>query len=59
MILGREFCGVVREKGKSVRANIQIGDKIWGVVSPHMAGSFAEYVVVNQYTVRLKNRFMF
>lgn len=53
LILGREFCGVVVAKGSSVRADIQIGDKVWGVISPHMPGSIAEYVVVDQLTVRL------
>lgn len=52
LILGREFCGVVRGKGKSVRADIQIGDKVWGVVPPHRSGSLAELVVVDQHTVR-------
>lgn len=52
LILGREFCGVVRAKGKSVRDDIQIGDKVWGVVPPHKPGSIAEYVVVDQSTVR-------
>lgn len=52
LILGREFCGVVRAKGKSVRDDIQIGEKVWGVVPPHKPGSIAEYVVVDQTTVR-------
>lgn len=52
LVLGREFCGVVRDKGKSVRADIQIGQKVWGVVPPHRHGSIAEFVVVDQYTVR-------
>lgn len=53
LILGREFCGVVRAKGKSVRDEIQIGDKVWGVVSPHQQGSIAEYVVVDQLFVSI------
>lgn len=53
LVLGREFCGVVKDKGKSVRGDIQIGDKVWGVVPPHLSGSIAEYVVVHQNTVRL------
>lgn len=52
LILGREFCGVVKERGKKVRDDIQIGDKVWGLVSPNRPGSQAEYVVVDQTTVR-------
>lgn len=51
MIVGREFCGVVRAKGKLVRPDIQIGDKVWGVVLPQKPGTFAQYVVVDQFTV--------
>lgn len=51
LILGREFCGVVKARGKKVRDDIQIGDKVWGVVSPQRPGSQAEYVVVDQSTV--------
>ncbi|XP_031629544.1 reticulon-4-interacting protein 1 homolog, mitochondrial-like isoform X2 [Contarinia nasturtii] len=54
LISGREFCGVVKEKGKSVRDDIQIGSKVWGLVPAHMPGSLAEYVVVNQNTITLK-----
>ncbi|XP_055297425.1 reticulon-4-interacting protein 1 homolog, mitochondrial-like [Sitodiplosis mosellana] len=54
LILGREFCGVVRAKGQSVRADIQIGDKVWGVVPPHQPGSIAEYVVVDQSVITRK-----
>lgn len=56
LILGREFCGVVKAKGKSVRPGIQIGDKVWGVVPPQRSGSIAEYVVVHQNTVRLRDK---
>lgn len=53
LVLGREFCGVVRGRGMSVRADIQIGDEVWGVIPAHLTGTFAEYVVVNQNTVNL------
>lgn len=52
MIPGREFCGVVKRKGKSVRDEIQVGTKVWGVVPAHIHGSIAQYVVVNENTVR-------
>lgn len=51
LILGREFCGVVKERGQNVRDDIQIGDKVWGLATPHHPGSHAEYVVVDQNTV--------
>lgn len=52
LTLGRDFCGVVTRKGMSVRENIQIGDKVWGVVPPHRSGCHAEYVVVDESCVR-------
>lgn len=54
LILGREFSGIVKAKGKSVRKNIQVGDKVFGIVPTHQPGSLAEYVVVDQNTVRHK-----
>lgn len=48
LTLGRDFCGIVKEKGQSVNQNIQIGDKVWGVIEPHQVGAHAEYVVVDQ-----------
>lgn len=55
LILGREFCGVVIAKGQKVRDDIQVGEKVWGVVSPQSPGSQAEFVVVNQSTVSFRN----
>lgn len=52
LILGREFCGVVKDLGDEVRTDIQIGDKVWGLVPIHMQGSHAQYVVVGESTVR-------
>ncbi|XP_055297424.1 reticulon-4-interacting protein 1, mitochondrial-like [Sitodiplosis mosellana] len=51
LILGREFSGVVKAKGKSVRKNIQVGDKVFGIVPTHQPGSLAEYVIVDQKTI--------
>lgn len=51
LILGREFCGIVKGKGSKVRDDIRIGDKVWGLVSPQRPGAHAEYVVVDQSTV--------
>lgn len=38
----------------SVREDIQIGDKVWGVVPPHKSGCHAEYVVVDESCVRIQ-----
>lgn len=56
LILGREFCGIVRGKGSKVREDIEIGDKVWGVVSPQRPGAHAEYVLVDQSTVSQKSQ---
>lgn len=56
LILGREFCGIVKEKGHKVRDDIQIGDKVFGLVSLQRPGAQAEYVVVDQSVVGHKNR---
>lgn len=59
LILGREFTGVVKGRGSKVRADIQIGDKVWGIVPNQRPGSQAEYVVVDQSTVSNKTRHIF
>lgn len=46
LVLGREFCGSVKEMGDTVRSEIQIGDKVWGVIPPHQSGSHAEYIII-------------
>lgn len=55
LTLGRDFCGVVTRKGMSVREDIQIGDKVWGVVPPHRSGCHAEYVVVDESCVSIES----
>lgn len=54
LILGREFSGIVKEKGAKVRENIQIGDKVFGLIALQRPGAHAEYVVVDQSTVSPK-----
>lgn len=56
LILGREFSGIVKEKGAKVREDIQIGDKVWGLISLERPGAHAEYVVVDQSTVSSQNQ---
>lgn len=53
LTLGRDFCGVVTRKGMGVRANIQIGDVVWGVVPLHRNGCHAEYVAVDASCVSI------
>lgn len=38
----------------SVREDIRVGDKVWGVVPPHRSGCHAEYVVVDESCVSHK-----
>lgn len=54
--LGRDFVGIVKAKGKRVNDNIEIGDKVWGVIEPHQVGALAEYIVVDQKYVSLQLR---
>lgn len=51
LTLGREFSGVVVQKGMGVNSSLQMGDEVWGVVQPHKSGSHAEYVVVPSFCV--------
>lgn len=37
----------------SVREDIQVGDKVWGVVPLHRSGSHAEYVLIDENCVRI------
>lgn len=45
--LGRDFAGVVVQKGMSVKEKFEIGDKIWGVVPVHKTGCHADYVALD------------
>lgn len=51
LTLGRDFSGVVKRRGMSVREEIQIGDEVWGVVPLHRSGCHAEYVSVDEHCV--------
>lgn len=54
LTLGREFSGVVIQKGMGVDSSIQMGDEVWGVVQPHKSGSHAEYVAVPSFCVSFR-----
>lgn len=46
--LGRDFSGIVIDKGHGVGDEYQIGDKVYGVVPFYKQGSHAENVVVDK-----------
>ncbi|KAB7494051.1 Reticulon-4-interacting protein 1, mitochondrial [Armadillidium nasatum] len=50
---GRDFVGEVVRVGHSV-SNIEVNDKVWGVVMPHRQGSHAEYVVTSDFLISKK-----
>lgn len=45
--LGRDFVGVVVNKGMSVRESLRVGDRVWGTVPFHRDGSHAEYITTD------------
>lgn len=51
LTLGREFSGILVQKGMGVDSSLQIGDEVWGVVQPHKNGAHAEYVAVPSFCV--------
>lgn len=53
IILGRDFVGVVIEKGEKVKGDIKIGDNVIGVTRPFQQGAHAEYVVVSESLVNI------
>ena len=52
--VGRDFAGEVAAVGHGV-SDVSIGDKVFGVVSPHCQGSHAEYVVTSSSNVSSAN----
>lgn len=50
--LGRDFCGEIVNKGMGVRSDLQIGQKVWGVISPHQQGCHSEYAIADANNVR-------
>jgi NADPH:quinone reductase-like Zn-dependent oxidoreductase len=53
LTLGRDFAGVVVAKGQSVGDQLQLGEKVWGVVPIEQQGCHANYVIVNNNLVTL------
>jgi NADPH:quinone reductase-like Zn-dependent oxidoreductase len=52
-ILGSDIAGLVEAVGRNVK-QFQPGDEIWGDLSAHGFGAFAEYVCVPEKALRLK-----
>lgn len=54
LTLGREFCGVLLQKGMNItKCGLALGQRVWGVVPLNKAhGSHAEYVVVPEHCVK-------
>lgn len=48
LILGREFCGTILDKGQDVTDQFKVGDPIYGVVNIHKPGSHAETVIAEE-----------
>jgi reticulon-4-interacting protein 1, mitochondrial len=53
LVLGRDFVGVVVNKGNAV-TDVKLGDKVFGVVPVHRQGCHAEYVNVERSCVATK-----
>lgn len=52
LILGRDFAGVVVQKGLEIPdSKVKIGDKVFGVIPAHKQGCHADYVVADKCTV--------
>ncbi|NNC95053.1 MAG: NAD(P)-dependent alcohol dehydrogenase [Chitinophagales bacterium] len=51
-ILGMEVAGIVEETGKSV-TKFRVGDTVFGDLSDHGFGSFAEYISINEQAVAI------
>ena len=47
LVLGRDFAGVVRSTGAAV-TKFQVGDQIWGSLSPFKQGSHCKYLVASE-----------
>ena len=53
LVLGRDFAGVVRSTGAAV-TKFQVGDQIWGSLSPFKQGSHCKYLVASEDELSLK-----
>lgn len=51
LTLGRDFSGKIVHKGMAVREELQLNDRVWGVVPLHRSGCHAEFVTVDANNV--------
>ncbi|ETN62474.1 zinc binding dehydrogenase [Anopheles darlingi] len=50
LVLGRDFCGEIVQKGLGISSReLEVGDEVWGVVPVHLQGCHADYVAVEKY----------
>lgn len=56
LTLGRDFAGIIVDKGYDVDASYKIGDSVYGIVPILRQGSHAQKVVVNESNVSSSNR---
>lgn len=49
---GRDFSGVVVDKGLGVGSGLAVGDEVWGATFPAKRGTHAEFVTADESEVR-------
>ncbi|XP_055381929.1 reticulon-4-interacting protein 1 homolog, mitochondrial [Condylostylus longicornis] len=54
LTFGREFTGVIAQKGMGICKDLQVGDEVWGVVPIQRQGSHSEYTVVPDFCLSRK-----
>lgn len=50
--LGRDFCGVIIDKGHGVSKKYKLGDRVYGMIPFNNDGSHAEITIAEQSNVR-------
>lgn len=55
VICGRDFVGVVLETGARVKPEYSKGTSVMGIIAPYKNGTHAEYIVVDESCVNIKN----
>lgn len=52
LTLGRDFSGVVIDKGLNIREKFQIEDEVYGFIPIHKQGSFSQAILADSCHVR-------
>ena len=50
-ILGQDVAGTIAEKGFDI-ADMEVGDRVWGLLDPAKPGTYAQYVGAPSYLIR-------